>query len=194
VPDLSEYRVLLGSAHLNESGENNWSKQERRIAHVVCGPEGSGLALIQLAQGAPIAEHVRTIQLPVAGCIIAEGTVCSTYGWGETKGTGHEGTLKSVQLPIVSNERCQQLHRGTLQITDAKVCAGGKRDEGVCEKDYGGPLVCQEKDSKVIVGVSIHGRGCARHNRPGIFVSVAQYTGWIHKVFKTYPGSDIMMS
>lgn len=48
-------------------------------------------------------------------------------------GTGHEGTLKSVQLPIVSNERCQQLHRGTLQITDAKVCAGGKRDEGVCE-------------------------------------------------------------
>lgn len=58
------------------------------------------------------------------------------------------------------------------------------------QKDYGGPLVCQEKDSKVIVGVSIHGRGCARHNRPGIFISVAQYTGWIHKVFKTYPYSD----
>ncbi|KAB5574748.1 hypothetical protein PHYPO_G00212610 [Pangasianodon hypophthalmus] len=190
VPDLSEYRVWLGSAHLNESGENTWTRQERRIAHVVCGPEGSGLALLQLAQPALITEHVRFIQLPVAGCSIAEGTMCSTYGWGETKGTGHEGTLKSVQLPIVSNERCQQLHRGTLQITDAKVCAGGKRDEGVCEKDYGGPLVCQEKDSKVIVGVSIHGRGCARHNRPGIFVSVAQYTGWIHKVFKTYPYSD----
>lgn len=48
-------------------------------------------------------------------------------------GTGHEGTLKSVQLPIVSNKHCQQLHRETLQITDAKVCAGGNRDEGVCE-------------------------------------------------------------
>lgn len=50
VPDLSEYRVWLGSAHLNESGENTRSRQERRIAHVVCGPEGSGLALLQLAQ------------------------------------------------------------------------------------------------------------------------------------------------
>uniref|UniRef100_A0A8B9HMH8 Hepatocyte growth factor n=1 Tax=Astyanax mexicanus TaxID=7994 RepID=A0A8B9HMH8_ASTMX len=137
-----------------------------------------------------ITEHVRIIQLPVAGCRIQEGIVCSTYGWGETKDTGHEGTLKSVHLPIVSNERCEQLHRGSLQITNAKVCAGGKRDEGVCEKDYGGPLVCQEKGSKVIVGVSIHGRGCARHNRPGIFVNVAHYTGWIHKVFKTYPYSD----
>ncbi|KAG9273035.1 hepatocyte growth factor [Astyanax mexicanus] len=190
VPDLSEYRVWLGSAHLNESGENIWNRQERRIAHVVCGPEGSGLALLQLAQAALITEHVRIIQLPVAGCRIQEGIVCSTYGWGETKDTGHEGTLKSVHLPIVSNERCEQLHRGSLQITNAKVCAGGKRDEGVCEKDYGGPLVCQEKGSKVIVGVSIHGRGCARHNRPGIFVNVAHYTGWIHKVFKTYPYSD----
>ncbi|KAK1785038.1 hypothetical protein P4O66_018462, partial [Electrophorus voltai] len=190
VPDLSEYRVWLGSAHLNESAENNWSRQERRIAHVVCGPEGSGLALLQLAQPALITEQVRIIQLPVADCSIQEGIVCSTYGWGETKDTGHEGKLKSVQLPIVSNERCHQLHRGSLQITNAKVCAGGKRDEGVCEKDYGGPLVCQEKGSKVIVGVSIHGRGCARHNRPGIFVNVAHYTGWIHKVFKTYPYSD----
>uniref|UniRef100_A0AAR2INK0 Hepatopoietin-A n=1 Tax=Pygocentrus nattereri TaxID=42514 RepID=A0AAR2INK0_PYGNA len=190
VPDLSEYRVWLGCAHLNDSDENVWTRQERRIAHVVCGPEGSGLALLQLAQPALITDHVRIIQLPVAGCRIQEGIICSTYGWGETKDTGHEGTLKSVQLPIVSNERCEQLHRGSLQITSAKVCAGGKRDEGVCEKDYGGPLVCQEKGSKVIVGVSVHGRGCARHNRPGIFVNVAHYTGWIHKVFKTYPYSD----
>lgn len=48
-------------------------------------------------------------------------------------GTGHEGTLKRVHLPIVGNERCQQLHKGTLQITSSKLCAGGRRDEGVCE-------------------------------------------------------------
>lgn len=48
-------------------------------------------------------------------------------------GTGHEGTLKRVYLPIVSNERCQQLHRGSLPITRSKLCAGGRKDEGVCE-------------------------------------------------------------
>lgn len=50
-------------------------------------------------------------------------------------GTGHEGTLKRVHLPIVGNERCQRLHKGTLPITNnsSKLCAGGRRDEGVCE-------------------------------------------------------------
>uniref|UniRef100_A0A673GQU6 Hepatocyte growth factor n=1 Tax=Sinocyclocheilus rhinocerous TaxID=307959 RepID=A0A673GQU6_9TELE len=191
VPDLSEYRVWLGISHLNESGENDFHRQERRISHVICGPEGSSLALLRLTQPALPRERVRIIQLPVADCSIQEDTICSVYGWGETKGTGHEGTLKRVHLPIVSNERCQQLHKGAIPITSSKLCAGGRRDEGVCEKDYGGPLVCQESNSKVIVGVSINGRGCARHNRPAIFVNVAFYTGWIHKVFKNYPNSEI---
>ncbi|XP_016099317.1 hepatocyte growth factor-like [Sinocyclocheilus grahami] len=191
VPDLSEYRVWLGISHLNESGENDFHRQERRISQVICGPEGSSLALLRLTQPALPRERVRIIQLPVADCSIQEDTICSVYGWGETKGTGHEGTLKRVNLPIVSNERCQQLHKGTIPITSSKLCAGGRRDEGVCEKDYGGPLVCQESNSKVIVGVSINGRGCARHNRPAIFVNVAFYTGWIHKVFRNYPNSEL---
>ncbi|XP_038852666.1 hepatocyte growth factor-like [Salvelinus namaycush] len=108
------------------------------------------------------------------------------YGWGETKGTGYEGALKAVSLPMVSNDWCSELHDKTLPVTDSKVCAGGKKDQGVCERDYGGPLVCQERESKVIVGVSIHGRGCALARRPAIFVNVAYYSGWIHKVFIHY--------
>uniref|UniRef100_A0A8C2I1V2 Hepatocyte growth factor b n=1 Tax=Cyprinus carpio TaxID=7962 RepID=A0A8C2I1V2_CYPCA len=191
VPDLSEYRVWLGISQLNESGENDFHRQERRISHVICGPEGSSLALLRLTQPALPRERVGIIQLPVADCSIQEDTICSVYGWGETKGTGHEGTLKRVNLPIVSNGRCQQLHKGTIPITSSKLCAGGRRDEGVCEKDYGGPLVCQESNSKVIVGVSINGRGCARHNRPAIFMNVAFYAGWIHKVFRNYPNSEL---
>uniref|UniRef100_A0AAY4CY36 Hepatopoietin-A n=1 Tax=Denticeps clupeoides TaxID=299321 RepID=A0AAY4CY36_9TELE len=148
VPDLSEYKVWLGTAHLNQSQQGRFQRQEVQIAHIICGPEGSGLALLR---------------------------------------TGHEGTLKMVRLPVVSNEKCRENHRGNLQITSSRLCAGGRKDEGVCEKDYGGPLVCQERESKVIVGVSVHGRGCARHNRPGIFVNVAFYTEWIHKVYKHYP-------
>lgn len=133
-------------------------------------------------------------------------------------GTGHEGSLKMVRLPMVSNNKCSQIHNGSLPITETKVCAGGEKDKGVCEvikgfslntyflwglcvltgifplthllqKDYGGPLVCQESESKVIIGVSIHGRGCAIARRPAIFVNVAYYSEWIHKVFKHY--SDI---
>ncbi|XP_071004513.1 hepatocyte growth factor-like [Oncorhynchus clarkii lewisi] len=191
VPDLSEYRVWLGVSDLRGSAPNSSFRQEVSISHVVCGPEGSNLALIRLAKPALPADSVHTIQLPVAGCSIAEGTMCSMYGWGETKGTGHEGVLKVVHLPMVSNERCREQHRGNLHITDTKICAGGRRDEGVCERDYGGPLVCQEGESRVIVGVSVHGRGCARANRPGIFINIPFYTQWIHKVFRHYPEPQI---
>uniref|UniRef100_A0A8C7ISC8 Hepatocyte growth factor a n=1 Tax=Oncorhynchus kisutch TaxID=8019 RepID=A0A8C7ISC8_ONCKI len=101
-------------------------------------------------------------------------------------GDGYEGALKAVSLPMVSNDWCSELHNKTLPVTDSKVCAGGRKDQGVCERDYGGPLVCQERESKVIVGVSIHGRGCALARRPAIFVNVAYYSGWIHKVFIHY--------
>ncbi|CAB1346166.1 unnamed protein product, partial [Coregonus sp. 'balchen'] len=160
VPDLSEYSVQVGLLHLNSSSDH----PRLRIAHV----------------------HAFTIQLPVAGCGITDGTNCLMYGWGETKGTGYEGALKAVSLPMVSNNRCSELHDKNMPVSDSKVCAGGSKDQGVCERDYGGPLVCQERESKVIVGVSIHGRGCALARRPAIFVNVAYYSGWIHKVFIHY--------
>lgn len=48
-------------------------------------------------------------------------------------GTGHDDMLKSVDLPIVSNKKCREMHRGNLLITSSKICAGGRRNEGVCE-------------------------------------------------------------
>ncbi|KAM8892818.1 hepatocyte growth factor [Spinachia spinachia] len=192
VPDLSEYRVWLGVSDIGEDSPD-WSKrQEVNIADVICGPEGSSLALIRLSKPALPADNVHTLQLPVAGCSIPEGTICKMYGWGETKDTGHDDLLKAVDLPIVSNVRCREMHRGNLHITNTKICAGGRRNEGVCERDYGGPLVCQDGEIRVIVGVSVHGRGCARANQPGIFINVPFYTQWIYKVFKYYPSPDIV--
>ncbi|KAM9754817.1 hepatocyte growth factor isoform 1-T1 [Menidia menidia] len=190
VPDLSEYRVWLGVTDIRE-GPPDWSKgQEVSIANVICGPDGSSLALLRLSKPALPADNVHTIQLPLAGCSIPEGTICKMYGWGETKGTGQDDILKAVDLPIVSNTRCRELHRGNLHITNTKICAGGKRNEGVCERDYGGPLVCQDGDIRVIVGVSVHGRGCARANQPAIFINVPFYAQWIYKVFRHYPNPD----
>lgn len=53
VPDLSEYQVWLGVSDIRE-GAPDWSKtQEVSIAHVICGPEGSSLALIRLSKWVP---------------------------------------------------------------------------------------------------------------------------------------------
>ncbi|XP_028305662.1 hepatocyte growth factor [Gouania willdenowi] len=187
VPDLSEYRVWLGVSNIEEDNPTLARTQEVSIAHVICGPEGSSLALLRLSKPALPADNVRTIQLPVDGCSIKEGTMCKMYGWGETKGTGHEDVLKAVDLPIVGNARCREMHRGNIHITNNKLCAGGTRNEGVCERDYGGPLICRNGEIRVIVGVSVHGRGCARANQPSIFINVPFYAQWIYKVFRHYP-------
>lgn len=101
---------------------------------------------------------------------------------------------------------------------ESRICAGGKTGEGVCDvrvapadackkqfcwcflsevsfsslfpqKDNGGPLVCQEHERKVIVGVSIQRTKCAS-SQPALFVNVAFYSEWIYKVFKLYPNAE----
>ncbi|TMS03091.1 Hepatocyte growth factor [Larimichthys crocea] len=182
VPDLKVYSVQVGLRHLNES-----SKHPRlRISRLICGPEGSNLVMLKLADPAPVSEGASTIHLPVKECHIPEDTNCTMYGWGETKNTGHDETLNAVTMPMVNNDRCAQI-KG--DAGESRICAGGKRGKGVCDKDYGGPLVCQEHERKVIVGVSIQRTKCAS-SQPALFVNVAFYTEWIYKVFKLYPSLE----
>lgn len=47
------------------------------------------------------ADNVHTIQLPLAGCTIPEGTICKMYGWGETKGTNISCIIAVVHPPIL---------------------------------------------------------------------------------------------
>lgn len=58
---------------------------------------------------------------------------CSKVQVSSLSGTGHEDVLKAVDLPIVSRDRCREMHRGNIHITNTKICAGGRRNEGVCE-------------------------------------------------------------
>ncbi|XP_038594870.1 hepatocyte growth factor a isoform X2 [Micropterus salmoides] len=182
VPDLRDYSVQVGLRHLNESS----SHPRLRISRLICGPEGSNLVMLKLADPAPVSEGASTIHLPVKECHITEGTNCTMYGWGETKNTGYDEALNTVTMPMVNNDMCSQI-KG--DAGESRICAGGKRGEGVCDKDNGGPLVCQEHERKVIIGVSIQRTKCAS-SQPALFVNVAFYSEWIYKVFKLYPSLD----
>nr|XP_054595709.1 hepatocyte growth factor a isoform X2 [Nothobranchius furzeri] len=182
VPELKDYSVQVGLQHLNESS----GRPRLRISRLICGPEGSNLVMLKLENPAPVSEGASTIHLPVKECHIAEGTNCTVYGWGETKNTGQDEVLHSVTMPMVNNDMCSQI-KG--DAGESRICAGGKVGEGVCDRDYGGPLVCQEHERKVIVGVSIQRTKCAS-SQPALFVNVAFYSEWIYKVFKLYPTEE----
>uniref|UniRef100_A0AAV2IXU0 Hepatocyte growth factor n=1 Tax=Knipowitschia caucasica TaxID=637954 RepID=A0AAV2IXU0_KNICA len=148
VPDLKDYSVQVGLRKLNES----FNHPRLRISQLICGPEKSNLVMLKLSNPAPLSEGASTIHLPVKECHIPEGTNCTMYGWGETKGTGSDDTLNSVTMPLDA-KMCSQI-KG--DAGDSRICAGGRRGEGVCDRDYGGPLVCQEHERKVIIGLQTY--------------------------------------
>ncbi|GCB72572.1 hypothetical protein scyTo_0002067 [Scyliorhinus torazame] len=183
--DLRGYEAVMGI--IKDDRNEAAHKQVMEISLLVCGPEGSNLVMLKLARPVKSTDYVHWIKLPRSGCVIREGVSCNISGWGETKGTGYEGELKVAQIPIVGNKKCSEYHQGKIQIRGSEICAGDEEGTvGTCERDYGGPLVCEEDDQKLLQGVIIPGRGCAKPKRPGIFVRVSYYVTWIDKVCQTY--------
>ncbi|KAM5204062.1 hepatocyte growth factor isoform 1-T2 [Hipposideros larvatus] len=184
--DLKDYEAWLGVHDVHGRGDEK-RKQVLNVSQLVYGPEGSDLVLLKLARPAVLDDFVSTIDLPNYGCTIPEKTTCSIYGWGYTGLINSNGLLRVAHLSIMGNEKCSQYHQGKVTLNESEICAGSENIvTGPCEGDYGGPLVCEQHKMRMVLGVIVPGRGCAIPNRPGIFVRVAYYAKWIHKIILTY--------
>ncbi|KAB1275906.1 Hepatocyte growth factor [Camelus dromedarius] len=184
--DLKDYEAWLGIHDVHGRGDEK-RKQVLNVSQLVYGPEGSDLVLLKLARPAVLDDFVSTIDLPNYGCTIPEKTTCSVYGWGYTGLINSDGLLRVAHLYIMGNEKCSQYHQGKVILNESEICAGAENIvSGPCEGDYGGPLVCEQHKMRMVLGVIVPGRGCAIPNRPGIFVRVAYYAKWIHKIILTY--------
>ncbi|XP_078530302.1 hepatocyte growth factor [Lissotriton helveticus] len=183
--DLKDYEAWLGVHNIYERDEKN--KQVMNISQLVFGPKGSNLVLLILSRPAILSNFVNYIKLPYYGCTIPEKTACTIYGWGHTGTNNYDGLLREAHLQIVGTEKCNEDLKGKITVNESEICAKSiNANTGPCERDYGGPLVCEENETKLVQGVIIPGRGCAIHNRPGIFVRVAYYAKWIHKIILTF--------
>ncbi|XP_006882836.1 PREDICTED: plasminogen-like isoform X2 [Elephantulus edwardii] len=178
----SFYKVVLG-AHREVNLEPD--VQQIEVSALFLEPSRADIALLKLKSSAIITDKVIPACLPPSNYVVADRTECYITGWGETQGTSGAGLLKEAQLPVIENKVCNRYEYLNGRVRSTELCAGlliGGADS--CQGDSGGPLVCFEKDKYVLQGVTSWGLGCARPNKPGVYVRVSRFVSWIEDIMK----------
>ncbi|XP_076621621.1 soluble guanylate cyclase 89Db [Colletes latitarsis] len=140
------------------------------------------IAIIEMDRPVDVNGIVRTACLPEDKAIDYTGATATVVGWGQTGETEPvSDELRKVNLPILSQEECDEAGYHKNRITENMFCAGfldGKLD--ACFGDSGGPLHVKGTYGHLeVVGIISWGRGCAEPNYPGIYTKLTNYLGWL---------------
>lgn len=133
------------------------------------------------------------------------GRLASIAGWGRMgEGLTVSSVLRSVVVPVWSQEQCYESRYKQAEIKDTMLCAGfhdGTRDSckvkilniriGLSflwinyffsQGDSGGPLQMPGVTGSIeLIGIISWGRGCARPNFPGVYTRVVNFVPWINE-------------
>jgi len=172
-------KVILGRHDLT-SNEGQVFDIKRVINHCNYDPvkNNSDIALIEL-EPVPGFEQQPLALIDPEDTSAQPDDKATVIGWGRTKeGGSASAVLRQVQIPIVSNETCEQFYPNG--ITSNMICAGITGKDS-CQGDSGGPLMVRGSGLEWHqAGVVCFGIGCARPNFFGVYTRVSQYLFWIN--------------
>ena len=101
-------------------------------------------------------------------------------GWGQSAFSAaarRSDLLLHTTVRLVERQKCEQSHSGIDPAT--MMCAGDELADA-CLGDSGGPLLMTDQNlDYFLVGLVSWGDGCARRDKPGVYVRVSHYFGWI---------------
>ncbi|XP_076683204.1 soluble guanylate cyclase 89Db [Andrena cerasifolii] len=140
------------------------------------------IAIIEMDRPVDVNGVVRTACLPEDKAIDYTGATATVVGWGRTSENAPVSEeLRKVNLPILSQEECDQAGYQKNRITENMFCAGYLEGElDACFGDSGGPLHVKGTYGHLeVIGIISWGRGCARPNFPGIYTKLTNYLGWL---------------
>ncbi|XP_024615407.1 serine protease 27 [Neophocaena asiaeorientalis asiaeorientalis] len=194
--ETSLCQVLLGVRQLVKPGPH---AMYTRVKRVKSNPLYQGMAssadvaLVELEAPVTFTNYILPVCVPDPSVIFETGMNCWVTGWGNPSEQDHlpnPRILQKLAVPIIDTPKCNLLYSKDSEpgfqpktIKDDMLCAGfaeGKKD--ACKGDSGGPLVCLVGQSWLQAGVTSWGEGCARRNRPGVYIRVTSHHNWIHRI------------
>ncbi|XP_049881045.1 vitellin-degrading protease-like isoform X3 [Pectinophora gossypiella] len=171
------FQIRVGSSILNKGGELY------PVGEIIWHPDfefskmNKDIAVMWLSEPLRFSDEVMAIPMLSEDVEIEEGEETTVTGWGAIEENGiAPKMLQRVEVPIVSQENCQDAYSPMYNITNSMLCAGlpsGGKD--ACQGDSGGPLVYEGQ----LAGVVSWGLGCARPRYPGVYAKVSDLRPWI---------------
>ncbi|XP_067637200.1 brachyurin-like [Eurosta solidaginis] len=141
----------------------------------------NNIALIRIPAVTPSAA-IRAVSLPKRAphYDTYENQCAVAYGWGRTSDTakGYSPVLLFADFIVISNEKCLGLYD---DIDAEHICAvGAISGVGVCDGDFGGPLVIPSNNEIIQIGIiSFKSTKGYESNEPSGFTRVTSYLDWI---------------
>ncbi|XP_001237553.4 transmembrane protease serine 9 [Anopheles gambiae] len=183
--EASEIRVYLGGHNIAKD-----YTELRRVKRIIDHEDfdiftfNNDIALLELDKPLRYGPTIQPACLPDGSVMDFTGTIGVVAGWGRVEEKrAPSKTLRSVEVPIWSQEQCLDAGYGSKKISANMMCAGyhdGQKD--ACQGDSGGPMHKMGLfGSMEVIGVVSWGRGCARPNLPGIYTRIVNYLPWIHE-------------
>jgi len=177
--DTDEFRQVLEASEIILHPGYTWDSSANDIA------------LVKLTSGVDLNTYSPAC-LPEQGQDFA-GQRGWVYGWGVTNyGDTAEDfpeKLLEVEVPIVSDEICQEALLGLATILPGMLCAGGVANEDACGGDSGGPLTVDVGGSHTLAGAVSFGASCGREGLYGVYAEVGDYRNWIDETIGSNGGA-----
>ncbi|KAL6056866.1 hypothetical protein STEG23_003270 [Scotinomys teguina] len=146
------------------------------------------LALLKLQGRVQPSRNVQPLALPrKSRARPAEGTWCSTAGWGMTHEGGHLAeALQELDLRVLDIRMCNNSRFWNGILEDGMLCLqAASKNQAPCKGDSGGPLVCGKGQVDGILSFS--SKHCTDIFKPPVAIAVAPYSPWIKKVIRGWP-------
>nr|XP_032619818.1 serine protease 53-like [Chelonoidis abingdonii] len=185
--DPTDWKVLLGEQR--DGAEPRWQEErglQKLILHAayVNVIEGSDIALLMLTKPVMFGENIWAVCLPYDTHRFQLGSTCWVRGRENAREPAPQ-SLQGVEVDLMGPVACNCAYNQTSSAGEAvsilpdMLCAAQEETNTSCEGDDGGPLICNEKGTWFLAGLSSFGNGCGRKSQPGVYTEVRAYEKWL---------------
>jgi transmembrane serine protease 9 len=164
-------------------------RAKRVIVHEQYQPEGANhppqndIALIEIDGSVPSDIVPAPIMTPpVESTLLGSRPDATVIGWGKNAFSAFGKTsdhLHWTTVKLVDNGACNGPTHYAGNISAKQLCAGHEFADS-CQGDSGGPLFTMDARQEFVqIGIVSWGEGCAKPEKPGVYVRLSSYIDWI---------------